>query len=217
MKKTVKQSPASILAKELDWEDSKAKPWGQVANYHGWTTELIADEHYSWDQFLDQDFACSLFWDDSYNQTLATEDEKHGLCRMPDAYDEPESVAAMIDRVGALYEYVGLGRSDGVTLVITKETRWAEWGKGSKGIRRAKQYLAVVKKEFQRVADSEVYGIQVNDPSGQHGDSCWGFIGHEYAQEQAAQMLLDNATYTEGKDCNGNLTRQHLKEEPWTK
>jgi hypothetical protein len=217
MQKRDKLSPAQALARELDWEDLKSNRdgWGQVANYYGWTATIEADSGYDFNQFLDQDFACSLFWDDSREgERLNSHDEKSKLGRQEKEDSigyEIESIDEMVERVGALYAYCSLGRNgDGVTLVITKETRWAEWGKGSKGIKQAKEYLKAISDEFRKVVDGEVYGVTVYDPNGEALDSCWGYIGHTYAQEEAASQLLYNGTYTEIKDCNGYTVRTPL-------
>lgn len=43
--------------------------------------------------------------------------------------------------------------------------------------------------EWQKWAQGDVYGIVIEDPAGNHVDSCWGFYGFDYAKEEAASML----------------------------
>jgi hypothetical protein len=42
---------------------------------------------------------------------------------------------------------------------------------------------------FSQFLSGDVYGIVVSDPDGGEIDSCWGFYGYEYAEEEAEQML----------------------------
>ena len=39
--------------------------------------------------------------------------------------------------------------------------------------------------EYARWAEGDCYGYIITDPDGDTVDSCWGFIGHEYAVEEA--------------------------------
>lgn len=39
--------------------------------------------------------------------------------------------------------------------------------------------------EYDRFLTGDVYGYVVTEPDGEEGESCWGFIGREYAIEEA--------------------------------
>lgn len=43
--------------------------------------------------------------------------------------------------------------------------------------------------ECQQVLDGDVYGYVVTLADGTQGDSCWGFFGLEYAEEQAREAM----------------------------
>ena len=43
--------------------------------------------------------------------------------------------------------------------------------------------------EWNQYLSGDVWGCIVEDDNGNHVDSCWGFYGREYAEEQGAEML----------------------------
>ena len=43
--------------------------------------------------------------------------------------------------------------------------------------------------QWKQYAENDVYGYVIENESGEHVDSCWGFYGFEYAKEQAAEAL----------------------------
>ena len=42
---------------------------------------------------------------------------------------------------------------------------------------------------YDQYLRGDVYGYTITDPEGEHVDSCWGFIGGDYAMEQAIEAL----------------------------
>lgn len=46
--------------------------------------------------------------------------------------------------------------------------------------------------EWQKWAQGDVYGVVVEDAAGEQVDSCWGFYGYEYAEQEAERMLADS-------------------------
>ncbi len=43
--------------------------------------------------------------------------------------------------------------------------------------------------EWNQYLSGDVWGCIVEDENGTHLDSCWGFYGHEYAEQEGKQML----------------------------
>lgn len=71
-----------------------------------------------------------------------------------------------------------------------------EFGEGSEAIEKAKACLEAEVKEYDQYLTGDVWGYVIEDESGTHLDSCWGFYGHEYAEEEgraAAQSMLESS------------------------
>ena len=88
-------------------------------------------------------------------------------------------------------EDIGSGRFDGLAYVeheaIVKEY-------GSLDLERATKLLKGEVEEYSRWASGDVYGVEVEDTETGHVlDSCWGFIGYDYALEEANRMLEEVA------------------------
>jgi len=49
--------------------------------------------------------------------------------------------------------------------------------------------------EYDRYLRGDVYGYVIEDEDGNHVDSCWGFIGGEYAQQEAKDALKSHLSY----------------------
>ena len=63
----------------------------------------------------------------------------------------------------------------------------------------AKQVLVGEVETYDQYLTGDVYGYMVKDEAGEHVDSCWGFFGLEYAQQEAEAAL---ASASNGKVDN---------------
>lgn len=74
-----------------------------------------------------------------------------------------------------------------------------EWGgKGAKQVTpairaAAERCLTSEVEEYSRYVNGEGHGYRVLDPNGDEVDSCWGFLGYDYAKEEMADALLSSA------------------------
>ncbi len=71
---------------------------------------------------------------------------------------------------------------------VSREEVAKEWG-GNR--RHARRYLRAVVTELDRYLQGDCYGYSVEAPEADFLDSCWGFIGEEYAREQMAEAVED--------------------------
>lgn len=71
----------------------------------------------------------------------------------------------------------------------TRETRYKEFGKGSKGLRQMRNLLKAEAAEWNAYADGEVFWHKVTRADGSDADSCSGFYGMEWAKEAALEAL----------------------------
>lgn len=79
--------------------------------------------------------------------------------------------------------------ADGVTWA-SREAIQEEFGKVTRATKdKAAKILEMEIREYSQWASGEVYGIVIEDSDGNDVDSCWGFYGWDYAQEQAKEML----------------------------
>jgi len=79
-------------------------------------------------------------------------------------------------------------------IYATKETILKEWGKKGSGrvtkkmLETARRVLEGEIETFDQYITGDVYGYRVEDASGNHLDSCWGFYGMEDAIGQGRDM-----------------------------
>lgn len=52
-----------------------------------------------------------------------------------------------------------------------------------------KRQVVVEVEEYDRFLRGEVYGYVIEDDEGTHLDSCWGFLGYEYFEEEVARQV----------------------------
>jgi hypothetical protein len=71
--------------------------------------------------------------------------------------------------------------------------------------------------EVNSVLNGDVYYIRVEDDDGEFLDSCGGFIGSEYAKEEAARMLKENedALAKEAADEAAAEARENAERQHW--
>lgn len=48
-------------------------------------------------------------------------------------------------------------------------------------------------KEYRQWCEGECYGVIIETPSGKELDACWGYIGYEYAEENAGYLAKEAA------------------------
>lgn len=78
-------------------------------------------------------------------------------------------------------------------IYATRETILKEWGKGNritaKARKQAEDYLRGEVETFDQYLTGDVWGFIVEDDDGNHLDSCWGFYGSDYCEQEAKQAL----------------------------
>ena len=78
-------------------------------------------------------------------------------------------------------------------IYATKETIVKEWGKTGKLTRTSKakalKYLEAEVETYDQYLRGDVYGYIIEDAQGEHVDSCWGFYGFDYANQEAQAQL----------------------------
>ena len=187
---------ATIAPKDLDFNEEKGRTYTRTAVWNGWKVCLVADEYCEWADLVDP-----YTWGTFYRNNCKAQQW--------DGQDAFEEWASLPEQKGLQYQTTN--REE--VFFITRAQRWEWYGKGSKGIKKAKASLASMVADRKAVLDGDVWGIKVFSPTGEELEACWGFVGYDYATEEAARMLGDVATYTETKDCNGNLKRIPILEE----
>jgi hypothetical protein len=65
----------------------------------------------------------------------------------------------------------------------------SEWGPGKGAMKKAEKCLLAEVEEYDQYLTGDVYGYIIEDEEGETVDSCWGFFGHKYAEEEGRQAL----------------------------
>ena len=196
MKKTAEQKAHGKACKELagalEWVDGKGRDEYQktAAEYKGWKLELIRDTDYGFEQYLDMDNAVNhLFWGrglDSFVPSMHDKDlsfKGMDYAEMREFLDGPAVEA---------WEQVSTDRGQDCYIFLTPEARRKEWGRSKKA---GAKYLVIAAKEARKVADGDVWGFVVTGPDGIEGDSCWGFVGKEWAESEGISALVSAMEY----------------------
>lgn len=80
----------------------------------------------------------------------------------------------------------------GWTYVTAEEIR-REWATGNRITKKAREqarnYLRADVETYDDYLQGNVYGYIIEDASGKHLDSCWGFFGRKYAEEEGRAAL----------------------------
>jgi hypothetical protein len=61
-----------------------------------------------------------------------------------------------------------------------------EWGGDRE---KAEEYLKGEVKEYDKYLTDDVWGYKILDSKGEEVDSCWGFYGYEYAEQEARDCV----------------------------
>lgn len=72
-------------------------------------------------------------------------------------------------------------------IYVTAAKLKAEYGDAPDAIERATKYLIGEVEEYASFIEGDCYGYIVEDPDGEQLDSCWGFIGFDYAKQEAIE------------------------------
>lgn len=75
----------------------------------------------------------------------------------------------------------------GAVFVDKKETRFHK---------KAREMAQGKIDEWNQYLSGDVWGVVIEDDNGNHLDSCWGFYGRKYAEEEAARMLEENRKHS---------------------
>ena len=74
-------------------------------------------------------------------------------------------------------------------IFVDKETIHKEWGKGKKAYKQAKEYLLSEVETYDQYLTGDVWGYVIEDEAGHTLDSCWGFYGKDYCEQEAKDAL----------------------------
>jgi hypothetical protein len=77
-------------------------------------------------------------------------------------------------------------------IFVTKETVRKEYGRCTKkNLEKVNNYLEGEVRTYDQFLTGDVYGYTITDETGEEVDSCWGFYGHDYCEEEA-KSIVDN-------------------------
>lgn len=90
--------------------------------------------------------------------------------------------------------YCSLGKAQEEWTSAPKDHRWnakVHWSGGEViTLREAiERNLKAEVEEYDMFLTGDVWGYVIEDEDGNHMESCWGFYGHKYAEEQGKEML----------------------------
>lgn len=128
-------------------------------------------------------------------------------------FAEPQDFLDWAKEQGVIKLPVSILDHSGVTMYVGSEAHWSDpggWDSGQVGwiyvtledvqkeygdlseisIHKARAVLRSEIEQYDQYLRGDVWGIIVEDEdTGEQLDSCWGFYGREYAEEEAARML----------------------------
>lgn len=80
---------------------------------------------------------------------------------------------------------------------MTRAEVHKEFGRGPAAFRQARKALTASIREYADYLEGQVYGVTVVNEEGERveSDECWGFIGYDYAQEEARRILAGAIRY----------------------
>lgn len=133
-----------------------------------------------------------------------------------ETFDEPSDFQAWWEENGKggailplyLYDHSGITMSTGSFgdvwdsgqvgyIYATRRMILENWNRKHVTKKLREQADALLKAEvetYDQYLTGDVYGYQIEDGDGKHLDSCWGFFGHKYAEEEAKARLADAVT-----------------------
>jgi len=88
---------------------------------------------------------------------------------------------------------------------VKKEYGWKRLSK--KRLSKIEQYLNGEIETYNQYLKGDVFGFIIEDESGEHVDSCWGFYGYEYCKTEA-EAIVKNILASEAND---KAELQHTK------
>lgn len=74
-------------------------------------------------------------------------------------------------------------------IYISRERIHKEWGKGPQAWKKARACLESEVKVYDQYLTGDVYGYVIENRSGEHVDSIWGYYGHECCIEEARRQV----------------------------
>ncbi|RLC88692.1 MAG: hypothetical protein DRJ03_02110 [Chloroflexi bacterium] len=93
-------------------------------------------------------------------------------------------------------------------IYMTREDAFKEYGKKRISKKLREQIDACLRsevKEYDTYLRGDVWGYVIEDDDGEHVDSCWGFYGHEYCEQEANEQL---------KYCENQEAQREAQREP---
>lgn len=126
-----------------------------------------------------------------------------------DCPTEPEGFVAWAEQTRAVYLPLYLYDHSGITMntggfscqwdsgqvgyiYLTRSTIFKEWGwkvLTAKRLKFLEEYLRGEVKTYDQYLTGEVYGYIVEDEDANEIESCWGFYGEEYCEEEAKSVV----------------------------
>lgn len=87
-------------------------------------------------------------------------------------------------------------------IYVTAEKIRKEWGRNTKATKaKALRCLQAEVDTYDQFLTGQVYGYVIEDPQGEHVDSCWGFFGFDYCKGEAEAQLAYWVKEYAGRDA----------------
>ena len=77
-------------------------------------------------------------------------------------------------------------------IFVSREKILQEWERkilSKKLLKRVEEVLRGEVKTYDQYLTGDVWGYIIEDDDGEHLDSCWGFYGHDYCEQEAQEAL----------------------------
>lgn len=149
--------------------------------------------------------------------------------RIWDCPDDPEDFVAWAEENKAVYLPLYLYDHSGITMstspfscrwdsgqvgyvYLTRKTILKEWGwkvLTKKRIAFLEKYMRDEVETYDQYLTGDVYGYVITDDNGEEVDSCWGFYGHDYC-EQEAKSVIASREAREPKQFALKLTEERI-------
>lgn len=162
-----------------------------TSEYKGYTIEIYHDEDASNPREHDN------------LGTIATWHKRHKMGDVQPSEDPPEYLASLAKGEIVLpvymYEHSGIALSTGAFsdpwdsgqlgyIHVSRERMYKDWQTTRITKKLRETVLGVLRSEIEeygKYVNGECYGYVLKDVDGETVDSCWGYIGYEYVQQEA--------------------------------
>jgi hypothetical protein len=96
-------------------------------------------------------------------------------------------------------------------IYIKKEKIVEEWGEGEDAYEKAKKCMGGEVQVYDNYLTGEVYGFTIEDPDGEHIDSCWGYYGDDGKEDMLSECKSTIDRHIKNKEKRALLLGIQLK------